>query len=477
MTVDAVIVGAGQGGLSAALTLARAGLRVQVLEAHETAGGGMRSLPLTLPGFVHDYGSAIHPLTVASPAFRRWPLHAFGLDWVHPDAPVAHPLGGSSVTLERSLEATADALGADGPAWTALMRPLLNDWEGLLHDILRPLPRVPSHFFTLARFGIRGLPPAGPLGRLLFRTPQARALWGGLAAHTVLPFSAPGTSAMTLVLALLAHAVGWPFPRGGAQAIPDAMRAYLEHLGGEVITGARVTSAADLPPARVTLVDSSPGVLLDLLGERAPAAYRAALEKYRYGPGIQKLDYALSGPVPWTDPLVARAATVHLGGTLDEVAYSEAAAQSHVAARPYVLAAQHTLFDPSRAPAGQHTFWAYSHVPNGSDEDIARRMEDQIERSAPGFRDLVLDRHRTTATALAAYSPVFGGGDVNGGKGDLWGLLARPVLSSTPYRTPVRGFYLCSSSTPPGGGVHGMGGYHAALAALKDEFGIQDSEV
>ncbi|GGO27734.1 phytoene desaturase family protein [Deinococcus humi] len=476
MTVDAVIVGAGQGGLSAALTLARAGLRVQVLEAHETVGGGMRSLPLTLPGFVHDYGSAIHPLTAASPAFRKWPLHAFGLDWVHPDAPVTHPLGRGSVTLERNLEATADALGVDGATWTALMRPLLNDWEGLLHDILRPLPRVPSHFFTLARFGIRGLPPAQGLGKLLFRTPQARALWGGLAAHSVLPFSAPGTSAMTLVLALLAHAVGWPFPRGGAQAIPDAMRAYLEFLGGEVITGVHVTSAADLPPARVTLVDSSPAVLLDLLGDRAPNSYRAALKSYRYGPGIQKLDYALGGPVPWTDPRVARGATVHLGGTLDEVARSEAAAPTHVAERPYVLAAQHTLFDASRAPIGQHTFWAYSHVPNGSDEDIGRRMEEQIERYAPGFGDLVLARHRTTAPMLQSYSPVFGGGDVNGGKGDLWGLLARPVLGSTPYRTPVRGFYLCSSSTPPGGGIHGMAGYHAALAALKDEFGIQDSE-
>ncbi|CAM3617753.1 phytoene desaturase family protein [Deinococcus frigens] len=476
MTLDAVVVGAGPNGLSAALTLARAGLRVQVLEAHDTVGGGMRSLPLTRPGFVHDYGSAIHPLAAASPAFRNWPLHAFGLEWVQPDAPVTHPLGGGSVTLERSLEATADALGADGPAWTALIRPLLNNWEGLLHDILRPLPRVPSHFFTLARFGIRGLPPAELLGRLLFRTPEARALWGGLAAHSVLPFSAPGTSAMTLVLALLAHSVGWPFPRGGAQALPDAMRAYLEFLGGSVVTGVRVTSAADLPPARVTLVDSSPGVLLGLLGDRAPAAYRAALERYRYGPGIQKLDYALSGPVPWADSRVARAATVHLGGTLDEVARSEAAAPTHVSPRPYVLAAQHTLFDSTRAPSGQHTFWAYSHVPNGSDEDIQQQMEDQIERYAPGFRGLILARHRTTAPMLQAYSPVFGGGDVNGGKGDLWGLLARPVLTSTPYRTPVRGFYLCSSSTPPGGGIHGMAGYHAALAALKDEFGIQDSE-
>lgn len=476
MTLDAVVVGAGPNGLSAALTLARAGLRVQVLEAHETVGGGMRSLPLTLPGFVHDYASAIHPLAAASPAFRRWPLHAFGLEWVHPTAPVVHPLGEGSVTLERDLDATAEALGADGPTWTRLMRPLLNDWEGLLGDILRPLPRVPSHFFTLARFGLRALPPAAVLGQLLFRTPQARALWAGLAAHTAQPLTAPGTSAMTLVLGMLGHAVGWPFPRGGAQALPDAMRAYLEFLGGSVVTGVRVTAAADLPPARVTLVDSSPGVLLSILGDRAPAAYRAALGRYRYGPGIQKFDYALSGPLPWRDPRVARSATIHLGGPARDVLHSEASLATHVSARPYVLAAQHTLFDPSRAPAGQHTLWAYSHVPNGSDEDIQDRLEDQIERSAPGFRDLVLARHRTTASTMQAYSPVFHGGDINGGRVDLWSLLARPVPTATPYRTPVKGFYLCSSSTPPGGGIHGMAGYHAALAALKDEFGIEDSE-
>ncbi|WP_188900511.1 phytoene desaturase family protein [Deinococcus aerophilus] len=476
MTLDAVVVGAGPNGLAAALTLARAGLRVQVIEAHQTVGGGLRSLPLTLPGFVHDYGSAIHPLAIASPAFRRWPLHAFGLEWVQPDAPVVHPLGDGSVTLERDLEATADGLGADGPTWIRLMRPLLNDWEGLLHDVLRPLPRVPRRPLTLARFGLRALPPAAALGQLLFRTPQARALWAGLAAHTAQPLTAPGTSAMTLALGLLGHAVGWPFPRGGAQAIADAMRAHLEFLGGSVVTGVRVGSAADLPPARVTLVDSSPAALLQLLGDRAPASYRAALQGYRYGPGIQKIDYALGGPVPWCDPRVARAATVHLGGTAQEVLRSEAQLTTQVSRHPYVLAAQHTLFDATRAPAGQHTFWAYAHVPNGSAEPIGDRIEAQIERYAPGFRDRVLARHVTTAPDLQAYSPVFQGGDFNGGLLDLWGLLARPVPTPTPYRTPVRGFYLCSSSTPPGGGIHGMPGFHAALAALKDEFGIQDSE-
>jgi phytoene dehydrogenase-like protein len=468
--LDAVVVGAGPNGLAAAVTLARAGLRVQLLEAHTQVGGGLSSAELTRPGFVHDLGSAIHPLAVASPAFREWPLHAFGLRWVYPEVPAAQTLpGGRSVLLHRDLDATAEALGRDGAVWKRLLAPLVADWEGLLHDILRPLLRVPGHPLTLARFGVRALPPAGGLGRALFRTPEARALWAGLAAHSALPLSTPGTSAMTLVLAVLAHAVGWPLPAGGAQAFADALRAYFEHLGGEVLTGVRVDSPRDLPPARVTLVDSSPGVLLRLLGDRAPAAYRAQLEGFRYGAGIQKFDYALSGPVPWASPDIARAGTVHVGGSFAEIVRSEAGWRS---ARPYVLAAQPSLFDAGRAPAGQHTFWAYAHVPNGSAADIAPQVEAQIERFAPGFGERVLDRHVTTAPQLQAFSPVFGGGDVNGGASTLWGLLARPNLAPTPYRTPVRGMYLCSSSTPPGGGIHGMAGHNAALTALSDEFGL-----
>ncbi|PTA68286.1 phytoene desaturase family protein [Deinococcus arcticus] len=473
MTLDAVIVGAGPNGLSAAITLARAGLRVQVLETHGQVGGGLQSRALTLPGFVHDYGSAIHPLAVASPAFRQWPLHAFGLRWVHPDAPVAHPLPGGAALLERDLHATAAGLGPDGPAWVRLFAPLVREHEALLEDILRPLPRVPRHPLLLARFGLRGLPSAAWISQTHFRTPQARALWAGLAAHTTLPLTTPGTAAMTLVLGLLAHAVGWPFPAGGAQALADALHAYLRHLGGEVHTGVTVRGPGNLPPARVTLVDSSPRVLLALLGDRAPARYRAALEGFRYGPGIQKFDYALSGPVPWQDPRVARAATVHVGGPAPEIAAAEAVAAQRIPARPYVLTAQHTLFDPSRAPAGQHTFWAYTHIPNGSAGDAQGAVEAQLERFAPGFGERVLACTRTTAAQLQGFSPVFQGGDVNGGRGDLWGLLARPVPSATPYRTPVKGVYLCSSATPPGGGIHGMAGYHAALAALKDEFRLQ----
>ncbi len=474
MKLDAVVVGAGPNGLSAAITLARAGLRVQVIEAHDQVGGGLSSQALTLPGFTHDYGSAIHPLAAASPAFRQWPLHAFGLDWIHPGAPVAHPLAaalGGGIVLERNLDQMVALLGPDGATYRRLLGPLLRDWQGLLDDILRPLIHWPAHPFTLARFGLRGLPSAQMLAAL-FDTPQARALIAGMAAHTTLPLSTPGTGAMTLVLLLLAHAVGWPFPRGGAQALAQAMQSYLEYLGGEVITGVRVERREQLPPSRVVLVDSSPQVLLGLLGDQAPASYRAALERFRYGPGIQKFDYALSAPVPWENPQMLRAATVHVGGTFAEISASE---RHHGGPRPYVLAAQHTLFDPARAPQGHHTFWAYAHVSSASSADITAQVEAQLERFAPGFAGTVLARTQTTALTLQHFSPVFQGGDVNGGKGDLLGLLMRPTLSVTPYRTPVKGWYLCSSSTPPGGGIHGMAGYHAALTALRDEFGVQES--
>lgn len=473
MTPDAVVVGAGPNGLSAAVTLARAGLKVTVLEAHAHVGGGLASAELTRPRYVHDVGSAIHPLAAASPAFRAWPLHAFGLRWVHPDAPLAHTLTPEhSVLLERDLDATVEALGRDGPAWRALFGPLVRSWQDLLDDVLRPLPRVPAHPVTLARFGLRALPPADVLGRTLFRTPGARALWAGLAAHSGLPLSAPGTSAAGLVLGTAAHAVGWPFPAGGAQALADALRAYLEHLGGEVHTGVTVRGPGDLPEARVTLVDSSPAVLVDILGTRAPDAYRRALTRFRYGPGVYKVDYALSGPVPWADSHTMRAATVHIGGSAGEVAGWEGAPGHSSPARPFLLAAQHTPFDPRRAPAGGHTFWAYAHVPNGRDVDLGAAVDAHIERYAPGFTQRVLARHVMTSSTLQSYSPVYVGGDVNGGRGDLWGLLARPVPTPTPYRTPVRGVYLCSSSAPPGGGIHGMAGYHAAQAALRDEFGV-----
>ncbi len=373
MSLDAVVVGAGPNGLAAAITLARTGLKVQVLEAHSQVGGGLSSAALTLPHFVHDYGSAIHPLAVASPAFREWPLHAFGLEWIQPAVPVVHPLGHTSVALQRDVYATADQLGEDGPTWIKLMRPLLAHWEDLLEDILRPLIRLPSHPITLAQFGIRGLPSAQFVSDTLFRTPEAKALWAGIAAHSNLPLNTPATSAAALVLALLGHAVGWPFPRGGAQSIANAMRAYLEFLGGEVITEAQVNTLTDLPDAKVVLLDSSPAQLIKLYGPQLPEKYKAALNAYRYGSGIQKFDYALSGSVPWLDSKIARSATIHLGGTGQEIALAEALTAQQIPKRPYVLAAQHTLFDPSRAPAGQHTFWAYTHVPSGSSQSCRCR--------------------------------------------------------------------------------------------------------
>ncbi|SMB94297.1 phytoene desaturase family protein [Deinococcus hopiensis] len=470
--LDAVIVGGGPNGLAAAVTLARAGLKVRVLERHERVGGGLSSAELTRPGFVHDFGSAIHPLGLASPAFRGWPLHAFGLRWVQPAAPFGHVLeDGMGVVIGRDLDAAVQALGADGERWRALFAPLVAQWRELLDDVLRPIPRLPRHPFTLARFGLRALPPAA-LTAHLFRTREARAAWAGLAAHSNLPLSTPGTGAAPLILGTLAHAVGWPFPAGGAQALADALAAYLRFLGGEIETGVAVRTQHDLPPARAVLVDSSPEVLLEVLGKRTTPGYAAWLRRYRYGPGLLKLDYALSGPVPWRDPALGQAGTLHLGGAAEAITQAEAeVARGALPERPYVLAAQHTPFDPSRAPVGGHTFWAYAHVPPGTPDTYAARIEAQIERAAPGFRDLVLGRRVTNARQLQAFSPVFQGGDVNGGRGDLWGLLARPVPSPTPYRTPVPGIYLCGSATPPGGGIHGMSGYWAAQAALADVFG------
>ncbi len=468
--LDARVIGSGPNGLAAAITLARAGLKVQVYERHAQVGGGLSSGALTLPGFMHDLGSAVHPLGAASPGFREWPLHAFGLDWVHSPSTFAHPLDEGAVLQDRSLDVTAAALGPDGPTYRDLVGPLLPHWADLLNDILRPLVRVPRHPFTLARFGLRAVQSAALIATR-FRTEQARALWGGVAAHAGLNLSTPASAAPGLVLLLMGHAVGWPFPRGGAGAFAEALSAYLTFLGGEVVTGVQVNSLDALPPARVTLVDSGPAELARLLGGPAGDFITHRARHYGYGPGSFKLDYALSGPIPWRDPRVGRAATVHLGGTWEEVAGAEArVARGTSAPSPYVLVTQPSLFDPTRAPPGQHTLWAYTHVPNGSAGDATAAIERQLERFAPGWRDLVLARHATAAPALQAFSPTFMGGDVNGGSSSLWGLLARPWPSVTPYRSGVPGVYLCSASTPPGGGVHGMAGHHAALTALRDHF-------
>jgi len=466
---DAVVVGSGPNGLAAAVALAREGHSVLVLEAAETIGGGLRSEALTLPGFVHDVCSAILPLGVGSPFFRTLPLASHGLDWIQPEAPLAHPLDdGTAVVLERSIDATASSLGADGEAYRRLIAPLAGDWELLAPQILGPL-RLPRHPLALARFGLLALRSTRGLAEARFRGERGRALFAGLAAHSVLPLDGVATASVALVLGVLGHVVGWPFPRGGSQRVADALASCLRSLGGEIACGARVESLDELPTARAVLLDVTPRQLLRLAGGRLPARYRRSLERYRHGPGAFKIDLALDGPVPWRAADCVRAATVHLGGTLDEVAAGEAAVwRGEHPERPYVIVAQQSLFDPSRAPAGKHTAWAYCHVPSGSTVDMAPRIEAQIERFAPGFRDRILARSALGPKQLEERNPNYVGGDIGGGVQDLGQLFARPVLSLVPYRTPSAGLYLCSSSTPPGGGVHGMCGYHAARAALRD---------
>ncbi|MGY2895804.1 phytoene desaturase family protein [Deinococcus sp. UYEF24] len=471
---QANIVGSGPNGLAAAIALAQAGWKVTVYEGNSRLGGALGSEALTLPGFVHDVGSAIHPLGAASPFLRSLPLHRFGLEWVQPPAALAHPLppdvsDGGSVLMYRSLEETAAGLGTDEGAYLRLMRPLVANWKGLLDDTLRSLIHFPAHPVTLARFGVRGLPPASVLARTMFRTPQAQALLGGLAAHSGLPLSDLGTSAFGLMLAVSGHAVGWPFPRGGAQAFADALAGLLRELGGEIVLGSPVSSLRDLPEAQAVILDTSLPGFLRLAEGSLPAGYAARLKAFRPGVGAFKVDYALSGPVPWRDPRTALAGTVHLGGTLNELEAAELAPhRRQVSPRPYVLLAQQSLFDAARAPEGKQTLWAYVHVPNGFTGDALPELEAQIERFAPGFSRTVLARTVSTPATLQGWNPNLVGGDVNGGASNLWQLLARPVPTATPYRTPLPGVYLCSASTPPGGGVHGMGGYWAARAAMSD---------
>jgi phytoene dehydrogenase-like protein len=465
---DAVVVGAGPNGLAAAIEMACAGLSVRVLEAADTVGGGARSAELTLPGFVHDVCSAIHPLGIASPFFRSLPLADHGLEWVEPPAALAHPFDdGGAALLARSPDAAMPTLGEDDERWRRLFAPLVRDPESLLDEILAPL-HVPAHPLTLARFGLRALLPATTVARRSFRGARARGLFAGLAAHSMLPLERPPSAAFALMLGLLGHAVGWPFPRGGSQALSDALASYLRSLGGEIETGRRVESLAELGATRRVVLDVTPRGRLELAGDRRADRYRSRLERYRYGPGVFKLDWALAGPIPWRADECSRAATVHLGATLEEIAASEAApAQNRSAERPYVLLAQQSLFDPTRAPAGRHTAWAYCHVPNGSSVDMTEQVESQVERFAPGFRERILARSALGPADLERSNPNYVGGDINGGLADLRQLLTRPVARWSPYSTPLPGVFLCSASTPPGGGVHGMCGFHAARAALR----------
>jgi phytoene dehydrogenase-like protein len=468
---DAVVIGAGPNGLAAAITLARAGHSVIVYEAKETIGGGSRSMELTLPGFVHDVCSAIHPLGIASAFFRTLPLERYGLEWIQPPAPLAHPLDdGTAVMLERSIEATASGLGRDGAAYCKLMKPLAAHWDIIADAFLGPLRIAPlvRHPFMLAQFGLKAIRSACGLTEHTFRETRARAMLGGISAHWMLPLERMPSAAPALVLGTLGHTVGWPIPRGGSQRIVDALAAYLRSQGGEIVTGVEIKSLEMLPASRVVLCDVTPRQLLAIAGSHLPPGYQRRLQRYRYGPGVFKLDLALDGPIPWTATECSRAGTVHVGGTLAEIAAAEAAVwRGEHSARPFVLLAQQSLFDPTRAPTGKHTAWAYCHVPSGSGFDMTERIEMQIERFAPGFRERILARHSFTAAQLHDYNPNYIGGDINGGVQDLWQLFTRPTIQVNPYATPVEGLYLCSSSTPPGGAVHGLCGYFAAQSAMK----------
>jgi phytoene dehydrogenase-like protein len=473
---DAVVVGSGPNGLAAALTLARAGLRVTVIEGAATPGGGCRTAELTLPGFAHDVCSAVHPLAAVSP-FLAAALRAGGAELLTPEVAFAHPLdGGQAVAVRGSVAATASELGVDAAAYRALLGPLVRHADPILATVLAPLRSVPARPASLAAvggFGLRALLPATVLARR-FRTREARALLAGAAAHSIRPLTAPLTGGFGLLLTMLAHAPGWPVVRGGSGVIIDALTAELAALGGQVVTGTWIRRLEDLPPARTMLLDVTPHQLIELAAGRLPPGYARALRRYRYGPGVCKVDWALAGPVPWTSPVCKQTATLHLGGTFEEIAASEAAvAAGRHPARPYCIVTQPGVLDPSRAPAGRQPLWAYCHVPSGSATDMTSRIEAQIERFAPGFGKLILARSVRTAAQQELHNPNYVGGDINGGAGTLTQTVFRPVPRWNPYRTPLPGVYLCSSATPPGGGVHGMCGVGAARAALAD-LGLAD---
>ncbi len=470
---DAVVIGSGPNGLAAAITIARTGRSVIVFEARDTIGGGARTKELTLPGFLHDVCSAIHPLGLASPFFRSLPLEEYGVDWIHPDAPLAHPLDdGTAMVLERSIEQTAATLCRDASAYQKLMTPLVKHWDIIENAFLGPL-RIPPllHSFALAPFGLRAVRSARSVAETEFKGERARALFAGMAAHSMLPLNRPPSAAFGLMVGVPGHVVGWPFPRGGSQHIVDALAACLRSLGGEIVTNFEVESLDALPDARAILCDVTPRQLLRIAGDRLPSGYRHQLQRFRYGPGVFKIDFALDGPVPWKAEACLRAGTVHVGGTMPEIAAAESAVwKGESPEKPFVLVGQQSLFDLTRAPDGKQTLWAYCHVPNGSTFDMTERIEAQIERFAPGFRDRILARHTLSAAELEQYNPNYVGGDINGGVQDFLQLFTRPAIRPVPYSTPVKGLYICSSSTPPGGGVHGMCGYYAASAALRSVF-------
>ena len=471
---DALIIGSGPNGLAAAITLARAELSVCVLEARPTVGGGTRSAELTLPGFVHDVCSAVHPLASSSPFFRSVPLENFGLEWIHPGIPLAHPLAdGRAAVLHRSVEETAAGLGADGDAYRRTIGALAGHGEALFDDLLGPLPLPPRHPVAMTRFGWHAWRSAAGWARASFRTPEARALFAGNAAHGWLPLENPLTAAVGIMLHVSAHHAGWPVAKGGSQAIADAMAAYLASLGGEIRTGCEVTALSELPKARAVLFDTSPQALAAIAGDRLPEGYRRRMQRYRHGPAAYKLDLALSEPIPWRAAECRRAGTVHVGGALEDVAAAEAAIwRGEMPGQPFMLVGQQSLCDPTRAPSGRHTAWIYAHVPAAWPGDATAVLLDHIESYAPGFRDTVLASHVMTPRDFQAYNPNNLGGDIIGGVQDWRQMFTRPVARLNPYTTPAPELFLCSASTPPGAGVHGMAGWHAARTVLRKRFGV-----
>ncbi len=471
---DAVIIGSGPNGLAAGICLAQKGLSVLIVEGANKIGGGVRSAELTLPGFVHDICSAIHPLTIASPLFNSLPLENFGLEYVQPPASLAHPLDdGTAVLVESSVEKTAARLGKDENDYKKLVGYLNENFKQLAPDILAPL-RIPNHPFLLARFGLKAFRSAKQLADSYFSGTRARAVFAGNAAHSMIPLENLPSAAFGLVLLLTAHAVGWGFPKGGAQKISDALAEYFLSLGGKIETGNPVKNITELPASKVVFFDVTPRQIIKIAGNELIPSYRRRLERFQYGAGVFKMDFALSEPIPWRAKDCLKAATVHLGGTFEEIAASERAHNNgQISENPFVLLAQHTLFDHSRAPDGKHTAWAYCHVPNDSKVDMTEAIIKQIERFAPGFRDCILARTIKTPADLENFNPNYIGGDINAGMGNLSQLFTRPVMKINPYKIPSTNMYICSASTPPGGGVHGMCGYHAAKNALKDEFGIK----
>ncbi len=467
MVREAHVVGSGPNGLTAAIVLARAGVATTVVEAEATIGGGARSAELTLPGFVHDVCSAAHPMGACSPAFAEFPLADHGLQWIQPPAPLAHPLDdGCAVLLERSVAETAAQLGRDAESYEEVVAPLVARWRNIVPDLLGPLgiPQDPAAF---AQFGLRALWPAVLAARTLFREQRGRALFAGIAAHSVLPLEWIASAAVGWVLMIAGHAGGWPVARGGSQAVTNALASYFESLGGKIERERRVRSVDELPRDGLLLLDITPQQFLAMAEQQLPSGYRRRLEGYRYGPGAFKMDWALREPIPWAARECERAGTVHIGGRLEEIAESERAPwQGRHADHPFVLLTQPSLFDETRAPNGRHTAWAYCHVPNGSTVDMTERIESQIERFAPGFQECILARVTATTVDMERQNANLVGGDISGGATTLGQMFLRPTASL--YRTPLRGVYLCSSSTPPGGGVHGMCGYHAARKALRD---------